>query len=156
MTSIDQPFENRSVSPPTQPPRPTEVVLNDRVLELLRQTKPWVRFLSVMGFIICGLMLLTGLGTGLTGVSTGRPEMIGMGILYPIMSILYIFPSLFLFRYASCIGDFLISRRGGAFEGAIEAQKSFWKFVGILMLVMLGLYAVLLAFLLVAAILSAA
>ena len=57
------------------------------------------------------------------------------------MALFYIVPAFFLWRYADRIGLFVRDRSTGALASALEAQKSFWKFVGILTLVVLLLYA---------------
>jgi hypothetical protein len=114
-------------------------VVTPTVLAMLSQTQPWVRFLSVLGFIVSGLMVLIGL-VGLFGFAAiGR----GMGLillLYIPMALLYFIPSLFLFRYASRIADLRITRGVVELEDALAAQKSFWKFVGIAALIVIFLY----------------
>lgn len=118
------------------------------MIEHLRSTKPWVRFISVMLFISVGLIFVAALGLLLIGA--GMPGMaggglnVGIAIMYIMLGILYVFPAYFLHRYASAIRD--IEQGGGdvAMEAALGSQKSFWKFVGILTLVVIGLYAIML------------
>ena len=117
-------------------------VVTPTVLAMLSQTQPWVRFLSVLGFIVSGLMVLGGL---IAFVATmGR----GVGfifLMYIPMGLLYFFPSLFLFRYASRIANLRMTRGVEQLEDALAAQKSFWKFVGIAALIVISLYLVALA-----------
>jgi hypothetical protein len=129
---------------------------SSNVAELLRQTKPWVRFLSVLGFIGVGLMCLAGAFGAAAAVVTGDPNMVAVSLIYPVAALLYLFPSLFLFRYASRIADFLRGGQAAQLEAALAAQKSFWKFVGILTVVMLVLYVGILAVALGLAIIGAA
>ena len=74
----------------------------------------------------------------------GGPFAGGMGIamaaIYVIMGLLYIFPGIFLVRYATKIKALLSSPTTAALEAALVAQKSFWKFVGISVLVVVGIY----------------
>jgi uncharacterized membrane protein (DUF485 family) len=122
------------------------------VVELLRQTKPWTRFLAVLGFVGIGLMVLAAFAMLAVG-SLGRGSAgfgVGMMLVYLIMAGLYVPPVLFLSRYASRIGDLVASRSTSDLEGALAAQKSFWRYVGILTLVMLCVYAVVIAVALVA------
>ena len=115
-----------------------------RALDMLRQTKPWVRFLSVLMIIaICfgALGLLISLAA-ISQVSNSGGVAATYTIVMGLVLMLYIVPTIFLSRYASRIGD-LLHRRGPAdLEAALEAQKSFWKFVGIFTLVLLCVYAV--------------
>ena len=57
------------------------------------------------------------------------------------MALIYIFPAVFLWKYADRIAVFMRERSTGALASALEAQKSFWKFVGILTAVVLAIYA---------------
>lgn len=138
----------------------SESLITPRVYEALGKTKPWVRLLAVLGFIGSGLMLLGGVfmlvGGGLIAAAGAAGKSSGAGsaalggmpialmsILYIAMGILYLFPSLKLWNYGSRIGSMLMTRAVDDLEGALEEQKSFWKFVGVLTLVMIGLYIVL-------------
>jgi hypothetical protein len=60
------------------------------------------------------------------------------------MAAFYIVPGIFLMRYASRIAALVASGRADDLESALAAQKSFWKFVGIVVAVVLGLYLVIL------------
>ena len=124
------------------------------MVEYLRQTKPWVRFISILGFIGTGFLLLAGLllivgssfvssrfGSGLGGVPIAL-----IGLLYAILGALYIIPVVFLFRYANGIQKALSVDLTGGMEDALRSQKSFWRFVGILMLILLILQVVVLVF----------
>ena len=59
-----------------------------------------------------------------------------LGIVYIIMSFFYLVPSIYLFRYSSAIGHFLDSMTEAEMESALSYQKSFWKFVGIIVIIM--------------------
>ena len=114
----------------------------DGAAEMLRQTKPWVRFISVMLFLGAAFIALAGLFVMGGGISEAMPGGIGafLGFIYIAMAFLYIVPAVFLWMYADRIGVFLRDRSPGRLASALAAQKSFWRFVGIAMLVILCLY----------------
>ena len=124
----------------------------DRAADMLRQTKPWVRFISVMLFIVGGFMVLAGLFVMLAGAAAKLPGGFGgaIGFIYIVMAVLYILPAVFLWTYADRISIFLRKRSPGRLASALEAQKSFWKLAGILMLIVLCMYAVIIVFVLLA------
>lgn len=134
--------------PPAAPaPVPAGMASGDvphEVIELLRKTKPWVRFLSVLGFIGLVLMLLGALGALVMAAAAGSfsgPQVI------PVVAVLvagaFQFPALlFLSRYASRIKNLLASGHPQDLEDALSAQKSFWKYLGILTIVMIFLYII--------------
>ncbi len=109
------------------------------IMNSLRATKPWTRLISVLGFIGTGLTVLVGLGIVLgrnfLPVSPKAPPLLFLGIFYILTSVLYLIPSIWLSKYSSAIASFL--KRGDSVQlgNAIAYQKSFWKFVGILVLV---------------------
>lgn len=129
---------------------PSRDLLTPGMLEALKKTKPWVRFLSILGFLCAALMVIAGIGVSIAGAFLGRnqgkgvfegPLLIVMAVLYVLLGVLYIFPSLYLFRYASAIGQALAApSKSAAVEKALRQQKSFWKFAGVMTLVILLLY----------------
>jgi hypothetical protein len=112
----------------------------DRVADMLRQTKPWVRFISVMMFIAGALMVLFGLFFMVGGAARMPIGLAGFGIVYIVIAIIYIIPAVFLWMYADRMAVFLRNKSSGTLASALEAQKSFWKFMGILTLIILCLY----------------
>jgi hypothetical protein len=119
--------------------------VSDAAVELLRQTKPWVTLLSVVAFICTALMLLGGIGMMVAGALApqgGAAPAAALGAVYIPMSFLYIYPGLKLWSFSSSIGRLLASRSNMDLEAALGQQKSFWKFAGIVTIVMIALYAV--------------
>lgn len=125
---------------------------DERIVEAMERTGPWVRFLAVLGFVLVGLMVLVGLvlvagAIAETKGSKGAENsvlMVLMAALYAVMGGLYLWPSVLLNRFASAIGRL---RSGGseAMLAAAEAQRGFWKFAGLAVIVMIGLWVVFMA-----------
>jgi hypothetical protein len=117
-------------------------MVTPRAVEMLRQTVPWVRIMAILMFIGSGLMLLAGAAmfpVGLAVRGGGGPPAF-LGCIYIPFALLYIVPALFLWRYAAHAKAFAITRHEQSLEEALQAQKSFWKFVAITALVVIGLY----------------
>lgn len=112
-----------------------------RAIEMLKQTRPWVRFLSVLGFMGTFALAVSGFLRGVGGMAGPVGGMPGLAILgiYVTLSLLYFFPSLFLWRYADCISRLQVTEAAADLESALEAQRSFWRFVGIALGLWLGL-----------------
>lgn len=115
-------------------------------VELLRQTRPWARTISVLMFLWSMLILLVGAGGAVYFAIGGRPMDVFPMLIYAVMGLLYLAPALYLFRYASRI--FQLEQFGdmARLEDALEAQKSFWRFMGILTAAVVILFAILMAF----------
>lgn len=123
--------------------------LTEGVLHSLRQTRPFVMILGFLSIIVGSLMILGGITAGAMIVfnstkpgsvpaSTGR----FMIIAYVVIGLLYILPGLLLIRYADRIKRMLVSPSLSTLEEALKSQQTFWKFICIAALLIVGLYFV--------------
>ncbi|OGQ86095.1 MAG: hypothetical protein A2289_17805 [Deltaproteobacteria bacterium RIFOXYA12_FULL_58_15] len=123
----------------------TEELYTPVMLQALKDTKPWIRFLSILGLVGTGLAGLAGIVMMIVGaVSSELGGGMGalMGILYLVIGALYIVPSLQLHKYGNAIARAALGGGTSAVEDALLCQKNFWRTVGIMMLVVIGLYIV--------------
>ena len=137
---------------------PEEVLLTADGRKFLKQTRPWVRFMSIIVFIGAAVSLLVGLMSFLfevTGSLFGaQDEVFGglrgggfiLGLVYFVLAILYIPPGIFLTRYAAAIRTLESTGTSKALENALKYQKSFWRYIGMLTVVSLIVAAAVIAF----------
>jgi hypothetical protein len=124
-----------------------------RVPDILRRTVPWVRLMSVMLFISCGVMVLGGLAFGI-GLALGMagsssqpgpfgaaPAVVG-GFFYACMGLINLIPAVFLWRFANHAKAYAVGATAARLEQALDAQRSYWKFMGIFMIVAMVLMLV--------------
>jgi hypothetical protein len=114
--------------------------LPESVVTLLRQTRPWVLFLAILGFLGAGFCALAGLFVAVAGGVGGRMPA-ALGLVYFVIAALYVFPSLHLLRFSSSIQRLVNDPRMTRLEVALGHQKDFWRFVGLCAIVVMGLYA---------------
>jgi hypothetical protein len=121
---------------------PSDAAVSPAVVRVLLATKPWVRFFSVLGFIGSGLLVVVGLVFGAVGSLSEELGIAGgfVGFIYAALAVVYFFPSLFLYRYASGIRDFVGSGSSQSLEVALSHQLKFWRFMGTATIVMFCLY----------------
>jgi hypothetical protein len=136
-------------------------------VEALRGTRPWVLLCSIFGCLMALLMVVLGgfvlLGGGASmfgdlggeGAAAGG-MMIGLGLVYLLMGLLYFLPCFYLFRYARRIRGMLQGGGAAAMVGALDQQRRFWRLIGIYSLVVIVLYALLLVVFAIAAAVGAA
>lgn len=74
---------------------------------------------------------------GIPGANVGW---IFIGFIYLVLAVLYFFPALKLTQYASRIASLRESHSEQDLVSALDAQRSFWAFVGIMAIVTIGLY----------------
>lgn len=123
-------------------------------IQVLAATRPWVVFCSIMGFIGAVFMVVYGVMMTFFGVMIGQPQMPSpsqvpagakppdmtafmsvMGVFYLLMAIFYVIPSVKLWKFGSAIKRLTLSGSNTDLEQAVDQQRSFWKFVGILIIV---------------------
>ncbi len=134
----------------------SQAAITEGVIRQLAGTKPWVRLISVVMFIGVAFMLLASVvflvaGTAILG-NVGKAKLAagganaamitGMAIAYIIFGILYLYPSVKLWKYANRIGDLVRSGQAMDLESALNEQRAFWKFFGVIIVLFLALYGV--------------
>ena len=112
---------------------------NAGVIHILRKTQPWVRLVSMFGFLCVGLI---GVLAVASWVGTSR-DRLAQGpfaalLLYPVLLVLYLIPSFQLLKYSRRIGTFVAQGHTVQLEAALEAQRAFWRFIGIVVVVSAG------------------
>jgi hypothetical protein len=116
----------------------------------LKQTRPWVLFLAILGFVAAGLCFVAGafMLVGSRFMEFAQPQgpfsstvfITVMGVVYLVIGVFYLIPCILLIRYSGGIRRMLHSDLVGGMEAALKHQKSFWKYLGILTLSILLLY----------------
>lgn len=134
----------------------TSPSINDSDADIRKElagTRPWVMFIAIILFIGAGFMLLGGLGSLASFLfigPIGGPDLgsdagfaigtgIAIGIAYVLFSLFYLLPAILLLRYANKIEVFLKSNDRSQLVDTLMQQRKFWKFVGILTVVMIAL-----------------
>lgn len=127
--------------------QPIEVT--EAMLGSLKATRPWVKFLAIVWFVgliiavLFGLAMITGIYGGFS--TPGMPKSFTkvFGVFYIVMALVYVMPILYLYRYAKAIAGLGSSTEMATFEEALKQQKSFWKYLGIYIIVVVVLYVLL-------------
>jgi len=117
------------------------------ILEHLRKTRPWVKFCSLAGYVSAGFLIVICLFT-LQKSLTLWPllHVVLIGVFYFILATLFTIPSLYLSRYEKSITHLLVSKNLDDLEQALADQRSFWKLMAIMILILLTLYLISLAY----------
>ncbi len=119
----------------------------------LAESARWAKFLAIVGFVVCGLIVLLAIFAGslLASFSNryrdfGEPSMdtTGMGIfisiLYIGIAVLYFFPCLFLFRHATYMKNALVTNNQETLTKSFQNLKVMFRYVGILTIILLSIY----------------
>lgn len=145
-TAMDQTNPYQAPSSHPSPVGATTGEVNPDVLRILAGTKGWARFLAVLGFIWAALLLIGTMVILSKGSSIAMfvPGLIGMiAFVYLTMAILSFVAALKLNQYAGRIGTLLSQPSQINLVMALDAQRGFWKFVGIVAAATIALYVIL-------------
>lgn len=127
-----------------------ELQLTQAAQEFLREAAKWAMFLSILGFIGLALILFMGLGMFAAGSaidSAGAGAMGAfpasiMGVAYLLMAVLYFFPILYLYKFASNTKQALLNSSTEQLTESLKNLKSHYKFIGIVTIVMIAIYII--------------
>ena len=123
----------------------------------------WAKFLAIIGFIVCGLVVIMGIFAGsLVSVFSspysefgGRCTFAGLGALaavfYLLIALLYFFPCLFLFNFAVKMKAALIADDQDTLNISFQNLKKTFRFLGVVTIVILSIYLLIFFFGLIAA-----
>ena len=121
--------------------------ITDRMKSMIAEIAKWAKLLSIIGFIGIGLMVIAGLfaGSMLASMSSmgGGPAMGGgfFTVIYLLVAALYFFPILYLYQFATGAQKALASGSESDIEMAFDSLRKHYRFLGILMIVILSIYA---------------
>ena len=121
-----------------------EMVLDKKSLTFLTETRKWTMFLAILGFIFIGLLALGALIFGLIGAGfgglVGGSGIIIILLVYIVIGVLYFFPIYYLLKFSLNMKKAIEQAEQKDLTVAFEYLKSHYKFIGILTIVVLGLY----------------
>ena len=120
----------------------------------LSEAAKWGKFLAIMGFIFCGLLIIIALfaGTMMASVMSGfggsssdaTASAVGGGVItfvYLVFAVIYFFPCLYLYNFSSKMQAALRANQQETLNTSFRNLKSCFKFMGILMIIMLAFWA---------------
>ncbi len=150
-------MENLTTPPTTE----SLLVIDESNKAFLIESSKWGKFLAIVGYVFMGLLALMGLffmiGMSVMKSLTDIPFNPGFfGIIYIIMAIIYYFPVTYLYNFSNKIKQGIMNLNQQAMTDGFGNLKSMFKFMGILTIVMLSIYALVLVIAVPIAIIAAA
>lgn len=148
------PYATPSANPYGSNPLSMEGSVAAETIAPLAGTKGWVQFMSILLWLGVGFMVIAGIGMAAAGtmvadtIAKTQPTnpmankafVLAMGGLYLLMALFYVYPAIKLWAYGSRIGKLKNSLTTADLNAALHEQRRFWKFTGIMVIVMMSLY----------------
>jgi hypothetical protein len=128
----------------------SDFVLDNQSVSYLNETRKWTMFLSILGMITMGLLLVfafafnailssfTG-GLGMSGPAMMMPGAV-FSVVFFILILLYIMPLFYLYKFSSSAKRAIETKSTDNIQRTFEYQKSLYKYIGILTIVILSFY----------------
>ena len=126
-----------------------ELHIDPAGLAALSETAKWGKFLSIVGFILTGLLVIAAFTMGTLFASLGSvygttPGFFTGGfimVMYLFIAALFFIPNLYLFFFANRLKKSLVSNDQELLSSAFAAQRTVFKFMGIVTIIYLALVA---------------
>ena len=123
-----------------------KLLISDEIIANLKVTSFWANFLSIIGFVYTGLLILMGLGFLIALPIIGNeifPVQVFplnyIGIIYIVIGLVYLTPTLYLNRFADKIKIALLNFQQIEFESGFKNLRSLFKFMGITTIIIITL-----------------
>lgn len=119
-----------------------------QVVAELKGTKFWVRLLSVLmwlsvllmvAFVVANILFGSAIAQASGAGALGNAYVIGTTVGYGLMTLLVLYPTLRLTKYASSISSLVKTRSYSDLTQALSEQRRFWKFYGVIALIYITL-----------------
>jgi len=117
----------------------------------LTESARWGKFLAIMGFIVCGFMMILSFfmpvfltqlppyNSVSTEFSSGMK--VGMTIVYLLLALLSFFPCFYLYKFSVKMQSAVKMVSQENFDESLMNLKSVFKFYGIFVIIILAFYA---------------
>ena len=117
--------------------------------------RPWLWFIGIVG-LLTGMLMLSGVCVVLyaSGGQMVAPVVIGCLVILITASVM-MYASYFMFRYASRIGEYLYGGTRYWLEMTLDAERSMWRFFGVLAILSLVISIMAIVLLLAGALVAA-
>ncbi len=144
MDNIEETNEDISMEYPEKP-----LIITEDVRSYLYDTAKWAKFLSIIGFVFTAMITLFAFGSSafvsiLASISPGNPlAAMGSGFItvyFLVMALLYFYPSLLMFKHANASRKAILYGDQESLSVAMLNLKSFFKFWGVLLIVLIAFY----------------
>ncbi len=122
--------------------------LDERSRAYLLETTRWTKFLSILGFIVIGLMFIGMLimlvaGSAVTaysGSSAAFGGMVGGTLVFIVIIALYVYPIYALWKFGTNMKSGINTNNQEQIIEGFRYQKNMYRFMGILTIIVLAFY----------------
>lgn len=125
--------------------------LTPQAILSLNETRKWTMFLSILGFVFIGFLVLGMIGMLFVGSMIPMP--VGgfspgplMAFMFLIIIAIYFFPVYFLFQFSAYSKKAITGKSTADLEKAMGFLRSHYRYMGILTIIILAIYVIIFLF----------
>ena len=118
---------------------------------LLAEIAKWGKFVSIVGFVLCGILLVVAVALVFMGGKISE-QMVAMGqpagavnnmtgVIYAVIAILYYFPSKYIYDFSVYMQQAVQYDDQESIDYSFDRLRAFFKFIGVLAIIAIGFYA---------------
>jgi len=129
--------------------KPETLELTEEINHNLHSAGKWSQFLSILGFIGTGFMVLGGISVSIMTafIPDTKPNifpfpMALFGVIYIVFAGVYLLPILYLFRFSNSIKQAVALKKQDQLSIAFNNLRAHYKTFGIIMIVIMCLYPI--------------
>lgn len=125
-----------------------EYGVTQNAIGFMETARKWGFFIAIFGMVIAGIIAIVAIFAS-SALSMAMGANFGSGIIiavYLFMAVLYFIPCFYLYKFSNYLKMANQSKDALHLENAMANLKSFFKFIGIFILVILSIYALIFLF----------
>lgn len=124
--------------------------IDDTAQSHMMETARWGKFLAIVGFIGMGILVVISLfalaGASALSRAMGTSNFISLFIVYFVLAAVYFYPTFALFKFSQKLKPALAHRNQQLFNEAMGYLKNMFRYIGIVVIIMLVIYGLLFIF----------
>jgi len=144
----------------------SQLTITPEIKSFLKETAKWAKLLSIVGFFFVALIAIIGIGISifsgsvLSGLDEVSSELVpkgmfgAVGFMYVVLAIVYLVPINYMYKFSSKMNIALATDDQNHLSESFRNLKSLYKFFGIFMAIIIGMYALIFAIAIVAGLVS--
>lgn len=140
LTPASQHTENSAPEHVESPSAHTELILTNDSIDSLDRMIYWAKFLSILGFVGVGFMLIGAVSIAFIGGNLLGPEAGGISLIYLVIAVVYFTPMYYLYKFSSHGRQGLTQKSQHQTDQGLIYLAAHYKFIGILAVVLFSLY----------------
>ncbi len=127
-----------------------DLKISSKIKDLLAEIAKWAKMVSIVGFFICGILLIVAFAlVFMGGAMTEQMKSMGQsttvinsttGVIYAIIAVIYYFLAKYIYDFAVYMKQAVQHNDQESIEYSFDRLRAFFKFISVAAIVAIGFY----------------